>query len=80
MVNPTKLRQKNGNLNLDDYLCTDLKNVITALIITRILDMNHPNPSNTGRSNWILNRKWKYSMYCLRDVILKIVSEISNSI
>ena len=26
----------------------------------------------TGRSNWILHRKWKYSTYCLRDVILDI--------
>ena len=31
----------------------------------------HGSPS-TGRSNWILHRKMKYSICCLRDVILEI--------
>ena len=31
----------------------------------------------TGRSNWILHRKWKYDIWCLRDVILRIEKEIS---
>ena len=25
--------------------------------------------TTTGRSNWILHRKSKYSIYCLRDVV-----------
>ena len=34
----------------------------------------------TGRSNWILHRKWEYSICCMRDVILKIERDVSNSI
>ena len=35
----------------------------------------------TGRSNWILHRKWEYSICCLGDVILEIVErDLSNSI
>ena len=36
--------------------------------------------NNTGRSNWILPRKWKYSICCLRDVRLKLERDLSNSI
>ena len=34
----------------------------------------------TGRSNWILHRKLKYHLCCLRDVTLKIEIDLSNSI
>ena len=34
----------------------------------------------TGRSNWILHRKLKYFICCLRDVLLKIGRYLSNSI
>ena len=34
----------------------------------------------TGRSNWIERRKLKCSIYCLRDVLLKIKRDLSNSI
>ena len=35
---------------------------------------------HTGRSNCILHRKWKYSLCCWRDVILKIERDLLNSI
>ena len=34
----------------------------------------------TGRSKWILHRKLKYSICCLKNVILKIERDLSNSI
>ena len=34
----------------------------------------------TGRSNWILQRKWKYYICCLRDVTLKLERDLSYSI
>ena len=33
----------------------------------------------TGWSNWIIQRKWKYCVCCLRYVILKIQSDLSSS-
>ena len=39
-----------------------------------------PWPGTTGRSNWIQHRKLKYSICCLRDPILRIVRDLSNSI
>ena len=38
--------------------------------------------SLTGRSNWILHRKLNYSIFCLRDVIVRveIKRDLSNGI
>ena len=33
---------------------------------------------STGRSNWMLHRKWKYYVCCLREVILKVERDVSN--
>ena len=50
-------------------VCLDTSKVLSSL-----------NFSYTGRSNWILHRKFKYSICSLRDVILKIERDLSNSI
>ena len=55
-------------------LCPPLKIIMPWFLNCGIMDFS----TATGRSNWILLRKWRYYTCCLRDVILKLERSLSN--
>ena len=54
--------------------------VVVGNVVLIPMHLGLKNFASTGRSNWILYRKYKYHICYLRDVILKIERYLSHSI